>query len=781
LSEIVNTHSISRPGISPATLARLEIRRVEEAEALDLIGQKFAGLYIPYGIHLEGKPFGRLRLDVPQADRKYTQRVDSGVHPYFPKFPELQSQPDLVIVEGEFKAIALCEAGYRAIGISGFYGFVHENKLCARLRNHLKEHPPSRILFLGDNDTALNYQFADAAVKLVSRVDPLPVLLPRIPLSMPKGVDDCREALGAEGFNEWWQQVVAAAVQVPPKLNADLLAVELFKAALPDLKMITGVERALVLQKLGRLAACLQPMARGELAGLCKNELGINRTTLQQAAIKASESQTQPLLSEKEEWKAVSDIYGAPCFANKKEDIIIGLNERFWAGLVKQQNLLLHEPEEQRFFRYEEATGLWRPQTNAVLEQLACETAAQETKLESQYLIHIQLPFGRAVVGHLKGLTEKQGVFNGTPAGIHVANGYLVLGEENVELQDFSPAHYSRNQSPIAFDPDARCPMFIEQVLKPALDDDDIALLQYYAGQCLLGRNLTQTILILHGPGGTGKGTCSNVLQQIVGMRNCQELRTDHVSERFELYRYIGRTLLYGADVEPGFLRTPGAHMLKKLVGDDLLSPEGKNSNSSFTIRGNFNVLVACNKRLSVRLAGDVSAWRRRLRIISFREPAKPRPVIIGLDQMLMEQEGAGILNWMILGAAQVLADKRARRTRPLSDAQRERLDTLLGMSDSMRLFLEARVEKRKGESLEKNDLLEAYADYCGDQRWEPLSEIAARKELNNRMLEMFGSVERKSAGEGHNHRGYSNVAFRETAQSDPSQENASSNEDLFS
>ena len=45
----------------------------------------------------------------------------------------------------------------------------------------------------------------------------------------------------------------------------------------------------------------------------------------------------------------------------------------------------------------------------------------------------------------------------------------------------------------------------------------------------------------------------------------------------------------------------------------------------------------------------------------------------------------------------------------------------------------------------------------------------------------VFGSVERKSAGEGHNNRGYSNVALREAAQSDPSQENASSNEDLFS
>lgn len=57
--------------------------------------------------------------------------------------------------------------------------------------------------------------------------------------------------------------------------------------------------------------------------------------------------------------------------------------------------------------------------------------------------------------------------------------------------------------------------------------------------------------------------------------------------------------------------------------------------------------------------------------------------------------------------------------------------------------------------------MLEAYADFCGEQGWEPLSMLAARKELNNRMLELFGSVERNSAGPNRNQRGYSNVAFQ--------------------
>jgi hypothetical protein len=78
-----------------------------------------------------------------------------------------------------------------------------------------------------------------------------------------------------------------------------------------------------------------------------------------------------------------------------------------------------------------------------------------------------------------------------------------------------------------------------------------------------------------------------------------------------------------------------------------------------------------------------------------------------------------------------------------------------------MRRFLHARVERCREGSLEKNDLMEAYADFCGEMGWEPLAENAARKELNNLMIEIFGSVERKSAGSDRKQRGYSHVAFK--------------------
>jgi P4 family phage/plasmid primase-like protien len=755
--------AVRRPGISASTLAALGIRHVTEAEAKKLVGHSYAGLYIPYGIRVDGYDFGRLRMDQPVGNQKYTQRVGSGVQPYVPALPGLEDQPDLVLVEGEFKAISLAEAGVRAIGLSGFYGFASKEKLCPAIARILRDHPPQRVLFLGDNDTTFNAQFSDAAVKLAALVAPLPVALPRIALSMPKGVDDCREKLGEE-FPAWWASLVAGAIEVPAKLQAGMLAVELVKAAAGEIKTASGVDRSLMLQGVGRLAAALQGMALAELADVCKARAGINKSVVHRAASEAMRS-NETTLTAKEEWKVVTKSYGAPIFFTNDGRHVSGLNERFWAGLVRQQHLLLFEPGEQRFYRYDDSNGLWTPQSRAVLAELVCDTIHAETGGDSDYMKHAPLSFANAVVGHLAGMVEKRDAFGTQPTGIHVANGFLVLGDERVELRGFSPQDYSRNQSPIAYDPEADCPMFTDRVLKPALPEEDIALLRYFVGQCLLGRNLMQLLLILHGPGGASKGTLSNVVQGLIGESNCYELRTDCLNERFELFRYIGRSLLYGADVEPEFLRRQGAEALKKLVGGDLLSPEGKGSNEQVNLRGNFNVIITCNKRLSVRLAGDVSAWRRRLRILEFQAPAPNRGTIVNFDRLLLEQEGPGILNWAVAGAAEVLQDKRENRTRKLSVEQQQRVDSLLGQSDSVRLFLEARVERKAGSSLEKNDLVERYADFCAERGWEPLPDTATRKELKDRMMEMFGSTERQSAGSTKNQRGYSNVAFQGEAE----------------
>ena len=88
------------------------------------------------------------------------------------------------------------------------------------------------------------------------------------------------------------------------------------------------------------------------------------------------------------------------------------------------------------------------------------------------------------------------------------------------------------------------------------LETDDRELIQKYRGQCLLGRNLTQRIVIFDGVANASKGAFVQTTRGVFGPSNSYELRTEHLAERFEIGRMTGKTLLLGADVRADFLST---------------------------------------------------------------------------------------------------------------------------------------------------------------------------------------------------------------------------------
>jgi putative DNA primase/helicase len=165
----------------------------------------------------------------------------------------------------------------------------------------------------------------------------------------------------------------------------------------------------------------------------------------------------------------------------------------------------------------------------------------------------------------------------------------------------------------------------VEDLLQPAVSKDDITLLQKMFGLIVLGVNRPQRIWILSGAPNTGKTTLGRLITHLIGHWNYAELRTEHLSGRFETSRALGKTLLFGPDVKSHFLESDGAYRLKSLVGGDPLNAERKCSNQDFPFFGDLNVLITSNARLLVRLEGDVGAWLRRLVIIVYNgtPPAK--------------------------------------------------------------------------------------------------------------------------------------------------------------
>ena len=117
---MTNKENLYRPGISGETLETHQIVRVDEKESKFKTGIRASGLLIPYFcckrklVWCNSHDFFRIRLDDPIEGMKYHQRKGSGVHPYLPLgLWDLINEDvhSLVVVEGEFKALSLIEAG----------------------------------------------------------------------------------------------------------------------------------------------------------------------------------------------------------------------------------------------------------------------------------------------------------------------------------------------------------------------------------------------------------------------------------------------------------------------------------------------------------------------------------------------------------------------------------------------------------------------------------------------------------------------------------------------
>lgn len=463
---------------------------------------------------------------------------------------------------------------------------------------------------------------------------------------------------------------------------------------------------------------------------------------------------------------AIVKAYGEPVFYGKTQDgelFVKGINEAYWAGLYAAEHVVLYEPDERAFFQYAEHTGLYSIISPDVIKQVISRRMLDMSRKDKSLAPLEKLRSDRAlnaVVSQLRGIVEHRRAFTDRPRGVHLANCTLRFEGATCIREDFSPQFRSRNRSPIAFDPAAKCPRFLNELLLPAVHGDDAILLQKMAGQYLLGTNILQRFVILDGTPGGGKSQLANVIQAIVGQENVTQLRTDHLGERFELFRFIRRTLLVGVDVDKDFLQSKGAPVIKALCGGDWLDAEQKGGTGSFQFQGKFNILITSNARLQVVLQGDVGAWRRRMLIVRYESPP-PKRIIFDFAELLIREEGPGILNWALQGLHLLLKDIEETGTIRLTDRQKGMVDSLLAESDSLRWFLTNRVKRQDGSDLTTHEIVQAYAEYCPEMGWQPMKDSQIGYQLPTLMLELFQTAKSNSCKrEDKAARGFRGVAF---------------------
>ena len=451
--------------------------------------------------------------------------------------------------------------------------------------------------------------------------------------------------------------------------------------------------------------------------------------------------------------------WGAPYRVNERGNIF--LNQMFFVARFAVEHLVLHEPDEHRFYTYDAPTGAWVQTTADAIKIMLSEDLQRfvDETGEDQFLSKRTNSLLDALVALLRGYTEKRDAFQPRGRVIHCANGMLELSAEGATLYQFSPEYYSRNPSPFSWDPAVECPRFRKVLLESALDADDISLIQRWFGAILLGGNFAQRIMLIIGTASGGKSTLLRILEAIIGPKNVCQLRTDLLAERFETSRFIGKTLLAGKDVSGNFLHSRGAHVLKALVGDDQLTGELKGLNAVPSILGQFDVAITCNSHLRVKLDGDAEAWRRRLLIVSYERP-KPEVRISRFAEELLEAEGSGILRFGVEGAMMHQRELVEGGDFCLTARQNARVDALLAESDSLRCFARERIVRCPNcDPLPTEEIVNAYWDYCHERDFATSPGKSIEKALPDVMMDLFRSTKTTHAmGKKGRLRGYAGV-----------------------
>jgi P4 family phage/plasmid primase-like protien len=439
------------------------------------------------------------------------------------------------------------------------------------------------------------------------------------------------------------------------------------------------------------------------------------------------------------------------------------INQMFVAARHQRDNLILFEPTLALFYCYDEPTGLWKPKTESrVLVDMADSLPALLDAYGAAPLLRKRSEaFMAQCLRFLKGMVEDPDVFQRRAPVIHVGNGVLHLDESPPALHGFSPDYYSRNRSEVCYDPSATCPRFLGELLRPALPGEDISLLQRYAGLCLLGGNPAQRFLILRGTAGGGKSTLVEVLETIVGTHNVAQLRVHLLAERFEIASFIGKTLLCGKDVPGDFLDNRAAHVLKPLTGGDRLSAEQKNVKHRFEVVGDFAAIITTNTRLHVQLDSDAAAWRRRMLIVDFTQPPSAKP-IPHFARELVRTEGPGILNWCVQGAVRLLRELETSGHMQLTETQKQRVETLLCESDSVRHFVLKCVRGDPAGTVTVSELLAAYSGFCEAQGWQAVPVRRFESQVCDHMVTIHRAHKRTDIRRSNkNQRGYARVSLQ--------------------
>jgi putative DNA primase/helicase len=269
-------------------------------------------------------------------------------------------------------------------------------------------------------------------------------------------------------------------------------------------------------------------------------------------------------------------------------------------------------------------------------------------------------------------------------------------------------------------------------------DQDLVGFMQRLAGYSASADTGTHVFPFLHGPGGNGKSVLMDVLRKLLGDYAAPApagfLMVGRQEHSEELARLQGLRLVVASEINPD-ARFDEAK-LKELTGGDTLTARFMHQ-SFFEFEPTHHLWLMGNHQPRVKSGGD-SFWRR-LRLLPFQYKVPEHKKIEGLADILVAEEGPGILAWIVQGAV----DHFARGLRE-PESVKAATAAYAAEEDHIGRFLEDCCTQGPGAHMrtETGRVRAAYEAWCHREGDQPMDARTFGRELKAR-----GIVRKPSSG----------------------------------
>jgi len=296
----------------------------------------------------------------------------------------------------------------------------------------------------------------------------------------------------------------------------------------------------------------------------------------------------------------------------------------------------------------------------------------------------------------------------------HIVFSNGVLNPLTNELRPLNPDIYITSTLPYPYDPKALCPTwrwFVASIFNN--DSEQMELLRQWVGYNMIASDFLESFMIFYGVPNSGKGTCQNVMQTVLGKRRYVAANINSFTTNFGLAPLIGK---YGAFISEysASSRVERARLLsawKAIVGRDEQSIDRKYK-STLTEKLFVKITYSCNDLPDFN--DPTLALDRRINLLHFtNDYAKAGTLDPNLKTEVVK-EAPGIAIWALGGLKQLLESQKFIAPLVCGEVReeiRESLNPILAMKHYLKFGLE--------EWETTNRLFDLYLAMCEEEKTE--------------------------------------------------------------